>query len=353
MSVGRTMSFLNVEAISKRYPGSERTAVEEVSLGVEDHEILALVGESGSGKTTTVRIIGGFEEPDDGRVLLDGRELVGARRSLPPERRRIGMVFQENTLFPHLTVEANIRFGLARKERRNPLENADHLTKLLEITGLGGLESRYPHEISGGQMQRVALARALAPRPKLLLLDEPFNNLDITLKNRVIREVRSILAEAGIPALLVTHSRREAFALADRIAVIRDGRIEQVGTPAELYRTPRSRYVAEFFGPVNTVPARRDGESWSTPLGAIAEGHIVIEEGGNATALLRPEMISVSSADPGRGVQGRVTNVIYFGDHFEVELASPSLPEPVTVLLKGGAAVRTGEELHVFCPTPW
>lgn len=346
------MSFLEIDAITKRFPGADHTALEKITFGVKANEILALVGESGSGKTTTVRIIAGFETPDAGSVRLDGRELVGPSRFTPPERREIGVVFQENTLFPHLTVEANIRFGLPRKERANPRESAAHLERLLEMTGLKGFEKRYPHEISGGQMQRVALARALAPQPKLLLLDEPFNNLDITLKNRVISEVRAILEAAGIPALLVTHSRREAFSLADRIAVIRGGGIEQIGTPAVLYRTPRSRYVAEFFGPVNAVPASRQEERWHTPFGVIAEGHIIEEEGG-ATALLRPEMLSVSAENPGRGVRGTVTNVIFFGDHFEVEITAEGVPAPVTVLLKGGAAVRSGEELFVFCPVPW
>ena len=346
------MSFLQLDSLSKQYPGAEYAALEEVSFGVEEHEVLALVGESGSGKTTTVRIIAGFEYPDRGKVILDGSELAGPTAFLPPERRRIGVVFQENTLFPHLTVAANIRFGLPRQERHSPKESAAHLDRILDMTGLEGLQRRYPHEISGGQMQRVALARALAPSPKLLLLDEPFNNLDITLKNRVISEVRAILGAARIPALLVTHSRREAFSLADRIAVIRNGRIEQVGTPAALYRTPRSRYVAEFFGPVNAVPAGREQGQWRTPFGPIAEGHIV-EEGSGATALLRPEMLSVSSESPGRGVRCRVTSIIFFGDHFEVELASDALAEPVTVLLKGGAAVREGEELYVYAPLPW
>jgi iron(III) transport system ATP-binding protein len=346
------MSFLRLDNLSKKYPGAEYPALGEVSFGVEEHEVLALVGESGSGKTTTVRIIAGFEYPDEGKVILDGTELAGPDAFLPPERRRIGVVFQENTLFPHLSVEANIRFGLPRKERSNPRESAAHLQRLLDMTGLAGFERRYPHEISGGQMQRVALARALAPSPKLLLLDEPFNNLDITLKNRVISEVRSILATARIPALLVTHSRREAFSLADRIAVIREGRIEQVGSPAALYRTPGSRYVAEFFGPVNAVPAEREQGQWRTPFGPIAEGHIV-EDGAGATALLRPEMLSVSQENPGRGVRCRVTNILFFGDHFEVELSTDTLTEPVTVLLKGGAAVREGEELYVFAPLPW
>lgn len=346
------MSFLKLENLAKRYPGAHYAALEDVSFGVEEHEVLALVGESGSGKTTTVRIIAGFEYPDRGSVTLDGSVLAGPATFLPPEGRRIGVVFQENTLFPHLTVEANIRFGLPRKERSNPKESAAHLDRLLTMTGLAGLEKRYPHEISGGQMQRVALARALAPSPKLLLLDEPFNNLDITLKNRVISEVRSILKHARIPALLVTHSRREAFSLADRIAVIRDGGIEQVGTPAALYRTPRSRYVAEFFGPVNTVSATREQGQWRTPFGPIAEGHIV-EDSAGATALLRPEMLSVSNENPGRGVRCRVSSVLFFGDHFEVELANDLLSESVTVLLKGGAAVREGEALYVFAPLPW
>lgn len=346
------MSFLRIDAISKRFPGADHATLEEIAFGVRENEVLALVGESGSGKTTTVRIIAGFETPDRGAVTLAGRELVGPSTFRSPEKREIGVVFQENTLFPHLTVEANIRFGLPRRERSEPRESAAHLDRLLEITGLKGFEQRYPHEISGGQMQRVALARALAPRPKLLLLDEPFNNLDITLKNRVIGEVRSILEAAEIPALLVTHSRREAFSLADRIAVIRSGAIEQIGTPASLYRTPRSRYVAEFFGTVNAVPARREDGQWRTPFGTIAEGHIVEEKEG-ATALLRPEMLSVSPENPGRGVRATVRSVVFFGDHFEVELEAREVANRVTVLLKGGAAVRPGEELFVFCPLPW
>ena len=242
---------LSVCAVTRRFRGSARAAVDGVSFTVGDCEIAALVGESGCGKTTMLRMIAGFEVPDEGRIVLSGRELSGPAASayVPPEKRRIGMVFQDHTLFPHLSVERNIGFGLPRGGR-NAAGRA-RVAAMVAMMGLEGLEGRYPHEISGGQEQRAALARSLAPEPRLLLMDEAFNNLDMRLKQRLLPEIRRAVKASGTPALLVTHDRYEAFELADRILLMRDGAVIQNGTPRELYESPADSYAAGFFGETN------------------------------------------------------------------------------------------------------
>ena len=236
---------LAVHGLCKTYPRNERPAVDSLSLEVAEGEILALVGESGSGKTTFLRMIAGLERPDDGTIVISGHTHCGRGCYTPPERRGTPLVFQDYALFPHLTVAENIGFGLRRLRRRERDERVAELLRLIDLEELG---ARYPHELSGGQQQRVALARALALQPPLVLLDEPFSNLDRALKQRLREQVARLLRETGTTAILVVHDYEDAIAVGDRIAVLRDGQIVQIGTPAEIREAPIDEYVAGLVG---------------------------------------------------------------------------------------------------------
>ena len=236
-------------------------AVEGVTLDVHPGELFAVLGPSGCGKTTLLRLIAGFERPDGGGVTVGGRRVAGEGVWVAPERRRIGMVFQDYALFPHLTVERNVAFGCRRGERDGP-------QRALELVGLQHKAGRHPHELSGGERQRVALARALAPGPDVVLLDEPFSSLDAALRAGLRREVELILRDAGATAILVTHDQEEALTLADRLALMRDGRIVQVGAPEEVYAQPSGRWAAQFVGEVNVLPGVLRGDAVHTEVGS-------------------------------------------------------------------------------------
>ena len=276
--------MIALEGVSRRFGDVE--AVSATSLCVDRGEVVALLGPSGCGKTTLLRLIAGFETPDAGRIDVAGERVAGAGCWVPPERRRVGMVFQDYALFPHLTVTQNVAFGLPRKERsaRVPM-----LLALVDLCGLGG---RYPHELSGGQQQRVALARALAPAPEAILLDEPWSNIDPHLRSELRDEIAAILRPLGVTVVLVTHDREEAFSLADRIALMRDGVIEQQGTPEELYQAPASRWAAEFVGAANFVPGTVSNGLVTTSLGSFpANG----ASGASAVdVLVRPELLELA-----------------------------------------------------------
>ena len=231
--------------------------VNGLSFDVAEGERFALLGPSGCGKTTALRLAAGFERPDSGHVTLDGRALVDEGGTwVPPESRGIGFVFQDYALFPHLSVRDNVRFGLRGLARKDRTGRVDEVLKLVDLTPFA---DRMPHQLSGGQQQRVALARAIAPRPRLVLLDEPFSNLDALLRQEMRENVRDLLAEQGMTAVLVTHDQEEAFTFADRVAVMQGGRIEQVGTPEGLYHRPRTLFVAQFLGQTNLVLVGRGG----------------------------------------------------------------------------------------------
>ena len=240
-------------------------AVRGLSLELPPGELFTLLGPSGCGKTTLLRLVAGFERPDAGEAWVGERLVAGRGAWVPPERRRIGMVFQDYALFPHLSVERNVAFGLPRGERGARRRGPDRARMALELVGLQHKADRLPHELSGGERQRVELARALAPEPEVILLDEPFSSLDATLRADLRREVELILREAGATALLVTHDQEEALSLADRLGVMREGRLVQVGRPEEVYRQPADRWTAGFLGEVNVLPgvARRGAvETW-------------------------------------------------------------------------------------------
>jgi iron(III) transport system ATP-binding protein len=244
------MSLLFLDHVSHAY--GHHAVVKDLSFVLNPGEIGCLLGASGCGKTTVLRLIAGFETPTHGTISLRDAVVGALRRCVPPERRQIGMVFQDYALFPHLTVAGNIGFGIREKSAL-----ADrHIEELLALVGLSGQAHKYPHELSGGQQQRVALARALAPRPHLLLLDEPFSNLDVELRERLSLEVRDILKESGTAAILVTHDQHEAFAVADVVGIMHAGRIEQWDTPYNLYHRPATRHVADFVGQGVFLPGR-------------------------------------------------------------------------------------------------
>jgi iron(III) transport system ATP-binding protein len=262
-------AILHLEGITKRFEHSLTPAVSNVTLTLEEGDVLGLLGPSGCGKTTLLRIVAGFEPPDAGTVVLAGRPVAGAGCWLPPEQRYTGMVFQDYALFPHLSVAENVGFGL--KQNRGRMSGTavkERTQEAIALVGLAGLEKRYPHELSGGQQQRVALARALAPRPKLILLDEPLSNLDVQVRLRLRQDVRSILKETGTSAIFVTHDQEEALSICDRVGVMCAGHLEQLGTPEEIYTQPASRFVAEFVTQANFLSARRRGHLWETEVGA-------------------------------------------------------------------------------------
>jgi len=240
---------VNLVSLTRRIGG--RPVVNDVTLAVRERELLALVGPSGCGKSTLLRLIAGLERPTSGTIALGGLDVT----NVAPERRRIGLVFQEHALFPHLTVGRNVAFGLRRLDRRRRAERID---EMLELVRLPGASRRYPHELSGGEQQRVALARALAPDPAAVLLDEPFANLDASLRDELRADIVAALRERGAAALLVTHDRDEALALGDRVAVMRDGAIVQVGRPEVVWTAPNDEFVAGFLGPVSALATAHD-----------------------------------------------------------------------------------------------
>jgi iron(III) transport system ATP-binding protein len=318
-------------ALTKQF--GEVLAVDGVDLDVRRGEFLGVLGPSGCGKTTLLRLIAGFERPDGGGVEIDGRAVTGPRRNLPPEERRVGMVFQESALFPHLDVAGNIGFGLSRGGR------GARIAELVALVGLAGLQRRMPHELSGGQQQRVALARALAPDPALILLDEPFSGLDATLRAQLRLEVRDILRAAGATTVFVTHDQAEALEISDRVAVMRSGRIEQISTPDQLYLRPVNRFVAGFVGEANLLPGEvRHGEVM-TLVGRFRAGDDSLADGVRAVVLLRPEQLHMlpverlSSAPRPETVLtivrrvfhgSEVHHVLRSPDGFEMEAATPS-----------------------------
>jgi iron(III) transport system ATP-binding protein len=261
--------ILHLENVTRQFSRTTAPAVNNLSLTLHQGDLLGLLGPSGCGKTTLLRLIAGFERPQTGAIALAGQTVAGSGRWVPPERRDVGMVFQDYALFPHLTVANNVAFGLRiRKYRRYSAQQIQDLTaEVLALVGLDGLQHRYPHELSGGQQQRVALARALAPQPDLILLDEPLSNLDVQVRLRLRQEVRDILKKTGTSAVFVTHDQEEALSMSDWVAVMRQGQLEQFGTPESIYREPASRFVAEFVTQANFLPAWQNGNGWETEIG--------------------------------------------------------------------------------------
>jgi len=283
------VSLLRLAGLTKHYSSRDLPAVDHLTLEVEKGEILALLGPSGCGKTTTLRLIAGFERPDAGTIEIGGRTVADAQTFVSPEQRGVGMVFQEYTLFPHLTVEANIGFGLRRLGYPG---RAQRIKEMLETAALTSLARRYPHELSGGQQQRAALARALAPHPAILLLDEPFSNLDATLRAHMLHEVYTILRELGTTAIFVTHDQEEAFMVADRVGVVNRGQLEQIGRPEEIYHLPATPFVARFVGKANFLPGRVVGVGIETEIGTFPNT-ANLPEGSMVEVVIRPDQMEL------------------------------------------------------------
>ncbi len=281
-------------------------AVDRVSLTVEGGELVAFLGPSGCGKTTTLRMIAGFVAPTSGSIRVQGRDITAE----PPHRRDMGMVFQSYALFPHMTVQRNVAFGL-HAHGVAKAEVALRVATALELVGLEGLAGRYPRQLSGGQQQRVAVARVLALKPKLLLFDEPLSNLDAKLRVQMRHEIRSLQKEVGITALFVTHDQEEAMTIADRIVVINRGRIEQVGTQAEIYDQPQSRFVADFIGTTNFLEGRIEAGRFRTTGGQELPLPPGCERGeGECVLSVRPEKIDIGAAGPDALLSGTVARAI-------------------------------------------
>ncbi|MCZ6707483.1 MAG: ABC transporter ATP-binding protein [Chloroflexi bacterium] len=330
---------LDCVALRKTYDNIR--AVDEVSLQVAAGELLAILGPSGCGKTTLLRLIAGFETPDAGRITIAGHPVVSPRRLVPPERRHVGMVFQDYALFPHMTVAANVAYGIdAPRVRRNPFarpapvqQRVDDVLDLVELTHVA---DRHPHELSGGEAQRVALARALAPRPDLILLDEPFSNLDAQLRVSVRTEVRDIIHRADASAVFVTHDQEEAFSFADRVAIMRAGRIDQVGSATDIYRDPANRFVASFVGDADFLPGTPEPGGVRTEIGLVTSGQDWSQTSA-VDVLVRPESVRLKPSDDNDAAQ--VIEREFYG-HDQVLLVR--LPSGNTLRVRLGPAERYG-----------
>ncbi len=313
---------LKLVDVSKAY--GPQTAVSDLSITVHEGELLTLLGPSGCGKTTTLRLMAGLERPTSGTIRLHDNPVAGDGEFVEPEARGVGVVFQDFALFPHLTVHENVGFGLSDRPKA---ERNNRVQEMLELVGLEDYGDRMPDQLSGGERQRVALARSLAPEPAILLLDEPFSNLDVRLRVEMREEVRRILKAAGVTAVSVTHDQEEALSISDRVAVMNDGRIEQTGQPESVFQHPESRFVAAFLGQASFLSGRLDGTTVLTSIGSFSSDQLkgISDEydGADIDVLVRPDDLSAAPADPNE-INGRIVHRQYTGPNFiyRVELGN-------------------------------
>jgi len=343
LGVAHPMPMVELLNVTKTYPGGVR-AVDQLSLSVEKGQILALLGPSGCGKTTVLRMIAGFEWPDDGSIAVGGQLVASDGVRVEPERRGVGMVFQDYPLFPFRTVLQNVAFGLHRLPKKEAQARA---LEVLELVGLKGYERRYPHQLSGGQQQRVALAQALAPEPNVILLDEPFSNLDAAMRHDVRLQVRDILKRAGATGILVTHDQKEAFTVGDAVAVMNQGRIEQIGTAYELYARPKTRFVAQFLGHCALLEGtvQQDAPGILTDLGIVPCSRCPAAAGERVTVSLRPDSLVVDANGP---LKGSVESVVHEGHAVEltVKLRCGSGFVRARALTSPDLGVKAGDDLR-------
>jgi iron(III) transport system ATP-binding protein len=331
MSPTPRTAAIHCHRLTKRFGAA--IALDDFELEVPPGSILALLGPSGCGKTTALRVVAGFDRPDRGSVEIAGRTVVDDTKSVPPERRRVGMVFQDYALFPHMTAAANIAYGLRR-------DSDTRVADVLELVGLVGLGRRMPHELSGGEQQRVALARALAPEPAVILLDEPFSNLDASLRDRMRRDVRTILAEADATAIFVTHDQEEALAIADIVAVMRDGRVHQIGTPHQVYRKPASPWIAQFVGESEFVDGVAGVGQVTTELGTFPQFG---ELRGDVQVMIRPEWVHPTPSTEGVAL---VVDHEYYGHDQLLVLELPG-GRRITSRIGSNRLLATGDRVDI------
>jgi putative spermidine/putrescine transport system ATP-binding protein len=346
------MATIEMTGVRKEFGST--VALSGLDLRIESGELVCLLGPSGCGKTTALRLLAGFEQPDAGRITVDGEDVTG----VSPRHRGFGMVFQEYSLFPHLTARQNVEFGL-KVRRKGAREIAETVDRLLEITRLEKHAEKYPHQMSGGQKQRVALARAIATAPRLLLLDEPLSALDAKVREHLRDEIRRLQQDVGVTTVFVTHDQHEAMAVADRVAVMRDGMIEQIDPPRVLYSRPASAFVAGFVGTVNRLTATCGADwSWSV-LGApveVADGVLPGSPGEERSAVVRPEQLAVvrvggagrDAAGRGTGPTARVVGLSFLGAFTRVSLDHP-VEGPIVADVLGETAdgLTVGEAVEV------
>lgn len=340
------MHILELQHINKKYKGNDYLAIDDVSFQLKKGDILALVGESGSGKTTLLRMIAGLEHPDAGVILLNGAEIVKGKKAVPANERNIGLVFQDYALFPHMTIAENVGFGLRgfSKEEKNTI-----IRETIALTGLTEDLNKYPHQLSGGQQQRVALARALAPRPDILLLDEPFSNLDTILRDQVREEVQQIIKKAGITAILVTHDTKDALCTADTIAVLSNGKLLQYDTPENIYEAPFSDYVAHLFGKFNCLDSTALPTGFQTVFGLIP-CQDCDKTHQTARIFCRPEYIETHPDAPTDlpVLKGTVEKLWYLGDFLRVNISVENHDgkHEMVIHIPPGTDVKMGSIIH-------
>lgn len=308
------MTVLNIKTLSKRYRGADKLALNNFSFDINKGELVAVLGESGCGKTTLLRIIAGFEIPTAGEIWLNGELICGNGNFIEPERRGIGKVFQDYALFPHLNVFHNIAFGLHKYSK---FEKIRKVKEIIELTGLKDIEKQYPHELSGGQKQRVAVARALAPQPALLLLDEPFSNIDTMLKNQMRDDICKILRQTNTTCIFVSHDTKDVLAIADRVALLKNGELKQVDTPLNIYMYPKDCYAAKFFGKTNLIHARVAEGGFETPIGFLKSNAEIPAGISEVVLSIRPESFELQN-EATNCICGNLKQVSFRGEYKEV-----------------------------------
>ncbi len=335
---------IELKGITKTYSGEDQAAVCNVSLKVKRGSIVTLLGPSGCGKTTTLRLIAGFERPESGELYVGGKLMAGDKTWVSAEKRKIGMVFQDYALFPHLNVEENIGFGYKGKDKKQRVK------EVLEMVNLHGFEHKGVHHLSGGQQQRVALARALAKRPEVILLDEPFSNLDTNLKQTMRNEVKRILKKANATGVLVSHDQKDALAISDEIIVMKDGIIQQKGSPKKIYQFPKNAFVAGFVGESNMMKGTvLPGKRWiDTDIGKIpCNQYHILSEGEKVLLSLRPNGFGIAADGE---IEGVVESFSYVGEYLEVRVAVVNrLKETISLLvyLHPNEIIQQGDPLRL------